>query len=46
VTKSYYNWELDLKSKKKNGKNHSNLGISVDDFKRFVKLWGTKNIIF
>ena len=52
-TKSYYDWELDLKTKphkgekkKKNKKDYNDLGISTDDFKRFVKLWSRKNIVF
>ncbi|MFX1304372.1 MAG: hypothetical protein ACFE9X_13535 [Promethearchaeota archaeon] len=51
--KSYYDWQLSLKSKsaqKKELKNkkkiNNNLGISVDEFKRFVKLWKSKNIVF
>lgn len=50
---SYYDWELNLrtkppnKKKKKNSKkDHNDLGISSEDFKRFVKLWKRKNIIF
>ena len=52
-SESYYDWELGLKKKpqhkekKKNNKNDQNtLGISVYDFKRFVKLWRRKNIVF
>jgi len=52
-SESYYDWELNLrnkpsnKRKKKNSKkDNNNLGISVEDFKRFVKLWKSKNIIF
>ena len=51
-SESYYDWELNLKTKasekkKKNSKKEPNdLGISVEDFKRFVKLWKSKNIIF
>jgi len=50
VTKSYYDWELDLKTKpgKINKKNKiiNELGISVEDFKRFIKIWKRKNIAF
>jgi len=52
-SESYYDWELNLrtkppnKKKKKNSKkDKDDLGISVEDFKRFVKLWKSKNIIF
>lgn len=50
MTKSYYDWKLDLRTKpnhiqkKKNKK--ADLGISVEDFKRFIKLWKSKNIAF
>jgi hypothetical protein len=50
--KSYYDWELSLKNrppqrkKSKNNKKDNYIGISADDFKRFVKLWKKKNIAF
>ncbi len=50
---SYYDWELSVKSKpthikkkKKTKKEHNDLGISVEDFRKFVKLWRSKNIVF
>ncbi|MFX0040932.1 MAG: hypothetical protein ACFFCY_16635 [Promethearchaeota archaeon] len=50
---SYYDWELrvrikplHLKEKKKIKKDCSDIGLSVKDFKRFVKLWHSKNIVF
>ncbi|MFX0004913.1 MAG: hypothetical protein ACFE9C_08360 [Candidatus Hodarchaeota archaeon] len=50
---SYYDWELKvrtkpphLKEKKKTKKIYNDLGLSVKDFKRYVKLWRSKNIIF
>ncbi len=47
---SYYDWELKTKTKPKHNKKKKrdldNLGISVNEFKRFVKLWKSKNIIF
>jgi hypothetical protein len=48
---SYYDWKLNLKSKpspkrKKKVKDYGDLGISPDEFKRFVKLWRSKNIAF
>lgn len=50
---SYYDWELSVKSKpphikkkKKTKKEPNDLGISVEDFRRFVKLWRSKNIVF
>ena len=47
---SYYDWELKLKTKpnrnKKKNRDLDDHGIVIDDFKRFVKLWRSKNIIF
>ncbi|MFX1391071.1 MAG: hypothetical protein ACFE9Z_13485 [Promethearchaeota archaeon] len=47
---SYYDWELSQKIKpkynKKKKKDCNEIGISTDDFKKFVKLWRSKNIIF
>jgi hypothetical protein len=50
VTESYYDWELGKRTKpahmkKKKGKKDG-LGISGEDFKRFIKLWKSKNIVF
>ncbi|MFX0000976.1 MAG: hypothetical protein ACFE9Q_12310 [Candidatus Hodarchaeota archaeon] len=47
-TKSYYDWELELKTKPRKSKIKENngLGISNEDFKKFVKLWRSKNIVF
>jgi hypothetical protein len=52
-TESYYDWELDLKTKpshKKNRKNSkenlNNLGLSFEDFRKFIELWRRKNIVF
>jgi hypothetical protein len=50
MTKSYYDWELELRTKPKNRKKKNKiineLGISTEDFKRFIKLWKSKNIVF
>ncbi len=50
MTKSYYDWELELRTKpqqiKKKKYKKDDLGISVEDFKRLIKLWKSKNIIF
>jgi hypothetical protein len=50
---SYYDWELKvrtkplhLKEKKRMKKDYNDLGLSANDFKRFVKLWRSKNIVF
>lgn len=52
-TKSYYDWELELRKKSHKGEkmrkekqDYNDLGISADDFKRFIKLWRRKNIVF
>jgi hypothetical protein len=48
VTTSYYDWDLALKKNPQNKKNRkiNELGISAEDFKRFIKLWKSKNIVF
>jgi hypothetical protein len=50
---SYYDWELRVKNKpsyikkqKKIKKQNTDLGISVEDFRKCIKLWKSKNIIF
>ncbi|MFW9828038.1 MAG: hypothetical protein ACFFEY_10620 [Candidatus Thorarchaeota archaeon] len=47
---SYYDWKLKLKNKpdrnKRRNRSHDDLGMTVGDFKRFVKFWKSKNIIF
>lgn len=50
---SYYDWELNIKprspslrKKKRNKKEQTDLGISVEAFRRFIKLWKSKNIAF
>ena len=52
-SESYYDWVLGLKTKphhkekkKKNKNDQNSLGIAVNDFKIFVKLWSRKNIVF
>ncbi|MCK4780677.1 MAG: hypothetical protein KAT57_10835 [Candidatus Lokiarchaeota archaeon] len=50
---SYYDWKLGLRTKPSNRKKKKNkdittndLGISNDEFKKFIKLWRSKNISF
>ena len=50
---SYYDWELGLRTKplQINKKNHddkttNNLNISHNEFKKYIKLWRSKNITF
>ena len=50
---SYYDWELSLrtrpshrKKKKNDDKTTNNLDIPHDEFKKFIKLWRSKNIVF
>ncbi|MFW9818542.1 MAG: hypothetical protein ACFFE5_02940 [Candidatus Thorarchaeota archaeon] len=50
---SYYDWELKVRNKpsyikkyKKNKKQKNDLGISVEDFRKYIKLWKSKNIVF
>jgi hypothetical protein len=50
---SYYDWELKvrtkppyLKKKKKDKKEYNGLGISAEDFRKYIKLWKSKNIVF
>ncbi len=52
-TDSYYDWELKirakphyLKKKKKKKVENCDLGISTEDFKKYIKLWKSKNIVF
>lgn len=51
-TDSFYDWELRIRTKphylkkKKKSKNENCLGISTEDFKKYIKLWKSKNIAF
>ena len=50
---SYYDWELRVRNKpsylkkhKKIKKQNNDLGISVENFRKYIKLWKSKNTIF
>jgi hypothetical protein len=48
---SYYDWKISQKIKPKVKKKEkeekiNKIGLSIDEFKKFVKLWRSKNITF